>query len=730
MGQDIAHGHLYLRETERLLVFGSDKTELRFAADSGELDSVYWNGVRIADSALQEELFMDIGGVMESSIDTEHKNDKYPSIRCANSLRLGIKGIMLGYKAKKPMDGLELSIDVQQGDFVIRKIYHLSSESAVSRRFEVTYNGEAETSLQYLYVTTLGIAAQENGLAVVEAPLHSFPEGLRLAGAADHTLDFQCSPYIFSNNAILLHNEANTWTMTIWSGNLRQQMNEIHFSHWANQCAVVQKFHVNAFMKRGDCICTGDSRFQLAEAPWEVCLTELTLWHERNGQRCKPTNAELLKKTVMLETQIGPVEFPPSVKHEAYSNVDQLIESLPEIRATGFNTLCLMPGFPYPGYTIFDLKQPEIQHNTAGRLKELVDKAHELGMKVVLDIVMHGCQDKEIADWNTARYSIRKAFFSNWQQHEPVVSPLREEHPEWFIYQDNGEIFRKYTWLFDLAHPGFQQYFAEALQLSVARYGVDGFRFDAPYWAEAPNRREGLPYLPSKALTYGVWELFCKARKMVDPMKPDLIWLNEWEGMMWRDVTDIAYSYSSYYKWEKMFYEEISGVHMQRFYEIRKKAMPEHALFVNFSDNHDTWFLGEKGLFSYDKFTPAYSRIMLVMNLFAEGAFMSYAGFEEREKEFFRKVLHIRNSQEIFSKGRCDYGRVTCEHEHVFSICWEYEEQLFIICSNVSAECLTGGLRIKPAHDRKFINHLQDEGERGLNQISFAPFEVKILQAI
>ncbi|MDF2925162.1 MAG: Alpha amylase [Paenibacillaceae bacterium] len=721
------HGGLYLRKTINRLYFGSSRVKLQFSVSSGQLLSVYWNGMLIADSKLQEEVTLETGGQMESNINLTEKNYKYPSMVCVNSSRVGEPGEMLAYRLKRLMDGLELSIDVRCGDFTIRKFYLLSSQSVITRRFEITYNGIERTSLQYLHLSTMGIMFRENGLAVVEAPLYNLPGSLRLTDQADHSKDFQCSPYMLSSNSILLHNEENTLTMSVWSGNIREQFNELVFAHWNGCCAITQKFHINAYMEPGECICTGDSRLQLTSAPWEDCLKELSCWHEHNGQRCKPTHARLLKETLILETEIGIVEFPEGVKHDSFADVDALIDGLTGIRESGFNTLLLMPAFPYPGYTIYDLHQPEIQYNTRGRLRELVERAHGLGLRVILDVVLHGCVDREIARWNMEHYSIRQAFFSSWQNQGPEVSPLRVQHPDWFIREDNGQIFRKYTWLFDLAHPGFQDYLVSALQLYVEAYGVDGFRFDAPQWAGAPNRSPELPYLPSKGLSFGTWELFHKARKAVDPLKRELIWLNEWEGLMWRDVTDLAYSYSSYFKWDVLHRERITGRLMQRFYDVRSKALPEQALYVHFSDNHDTWFMGEKGLFSYNKHPLGYTRIMLAASLFAEGAFMSYAGFEKGDEAFFRQVLHIRASLDLFSRGTCDYGRVQGVSEHLFCIYWEYAGQAAIICANVSEKSLVSGLETERSIPGSFTNLLHEEGVVQPDRILFQPYEIKIL---
>lgn len=721
------YGKIFSNETEDVITFGNDDFELKFSKHSGALTAIYWQGVLISDNKFMDELSMDISGRMQSSIKLNDKNDRYPSMICVDSIKIEDAAKYLGHVLKRPMDGIELSIDVECQNFVIRKIYHISTGSLLTRKVEITYNGEEETSIQYLYLSTLGIPFKTTGLSMVETPIYSFPNSLNCEDKADNDCDFKYGPCMSGNDSILLHNKENNFTMTVWSGNIREQLNEIMFSNHHDCCFVIQKFHINAFVKKGDCICTADSRLLISNKKWEDSIVDLRYWREANGQRCKATNIELLKKTVMLEVEIGKVDFSDDVQHGDYKDVEMLINDLPNIKEMGFNTICIMPAFPFPGYTIYDLQQPEIQHNTQGRLKELVEKAHKLDVKIVLDTLLHGCVDKEIAKWNVERFSIRERFFKSWLTKGYDISPIRENHPDWFLYEDSGEMFKKYTWMFDIANQEFQDYVCQALKIYVEEYDVDGFRFDAPHWASAPNRRKDLDHLPSKSLTYGIWELFYKARQIIDPIKKDIIWLNECDGIMWRDVTDIAYAYSSYFKWDDMFRDNIKGYKMQQFYDIRKKSMPDNSLYINFSDNHDTWFMDEKGLYSYDKYNIAYSKIMLAMSLFAEGAFMSYAGFEKCYEDFFKRLLYIRNSYDIFGSGTCNYDKAICENENVFCIYWEYNNQIFIICSNISNEKFNSRINIQNLNTCDFENLLDRKKAENINDISFDPYEIKIM---
>ena len=70
--------------------------------------------------------------------------------------------------------------------------------------------------------------------------------------------------------------------------------------------------------------------------------------------------------------------------HQVYDTLADLTRDLPRLRDVGYNCVQLMPSFPFPGYTVYDLHRPEMQHSLGADLKPFVERAHALGMKVML----------------------------------------------------------------------------------------------------------------------------------------------------------------------------------------------------------------------------------------------------------------------------------------------------------------------------------------------------------
>ena len=92
--------------------------------------------------------------------------------------------------------------------------------------------------------------------------------------------------------------------------------------------------------------------------------------------------------------------------------------------------------------------------------KSMIDEAHNLGIKIFLDVISHGVlQD----------------------------SPLAKEHPEWF---EGGSWGMKD---FNYEHPEFREWWIENWTNYVLEYGVDGFRIDldicdSSVWDEITRR--------------------------------------------------------------------------------------------------------------------------------------------------------------------------------------------------------------------------------------------------
>ena len=167
---------------------------------------------------------------------------------------------------------------------------------------------------------------------------------------------------------------------------------------------------------------------------------------------------------------------------------------LERIRALGVDVIWFMPIHPIGKlnkkgslgcpYSIQDYRGVNPEYGTRQDFKRLIEKAHALGLKVMIDVVY------------------------NHTAHDSV---LVKEHPEYFHQDAEGKpVTTVPDWsdVIDLKHPhpGLTEYLVETLK-GWAEFGVDGFRCDVA------------SLVPQ--------EFWATARREVARVKPGVIWLAE-----------------------------------------------------------------------------------------------------------------------------------------------------------------------------------------------------------
>ncbi len=157
--------------------------------------------------------------------------------------------------------------------------------------------------------------------------------------------------------------------------------------------------------------------------------------------------------------------------------LDGISDRLTEIKDLGVDVLWIMP-INEPGvlksvnspYCIKDFKKVNPDYGTLQDLKDLVSKAHGMGMKVILDWI---------------------ANHTSWD-HAWIT-----EHKDWYVVGGNGEIISPpgFNWT-DVAELNYNNKDMRAAMTDAMAYwmkeaGVDGYRFDhvdgvpTDYWEEA-----------------------------------------------------------------------------------------------------------------------------------------------------------------------------------------------------------------------------------------------------
>lgn len=346
-----------------------------------------------------------------------------------------------------------------------------------------------------------------------------------------------------------------------------------------------------------------------------IPLTIMSLWLSGCGEQASTTS----EQTQMSKYQPTPyveIEHPQWSKNATIYEVNvrqytpegtfnAFTEHLPRLKEMGVDILWLMPIHPIGEknrkgekgsyYAVKDYMAVNPEFGTMDDLKALVDKAHSMGMYVILDWV---------------------ANHSAWD------NPLTETNPEWYTKDHNGN-FQPTPWWdwsdiidFDFENPEMREYMTDALKFWVKEANIDGYRADVA------------GFIPTD-----FWD---NVRSELDEIKP-VFMLAEWDSRdLHKKAFDMSYAWKLHDTLEDIYkgHKDASGVY--HYFAHSLNAWPDNAIKMNFVDNHDknSW---EESMF--ERFGP-YLEASIVLTVTAEGMPLLYSGQEaglDRPLGFFDK---------------------------------------------------------------------------------------------
>ena len=225
-------------------------------------------------------------------------------------------------------------------------------------------------------------------------------------------------------------------------------------------------------------------------------------------------------------------------------DVEGIRSRLPYLKALGINAIWITPWYPSPqkdhGYDVADYMDIEPDYGTLEHAQELINEAHGLGIKFIVDIVPNHSSDQHVwfqealrsAPGSAARdrYMFRDGKGENGElppnDWEAVFGGSAWQR----IVEADGQLGQWYLHLFAESQPDFnwenkevREHFEDILRFWLDR-GVDGFRIDV---AHGMVKEPGLPdvkadskMLDKDARPYwdqpGVHEIYREWRKIFD----------------------------------------------------------------------------------------------------------------------------------------------------------------------------------------------------------------------
>lgn len=391
-------------------------------------------------------------------------------------------------------------------------------------------------------------------------------------------------------------------------------------------------------------------------------------WMRLGGHTAPANPPAWIGAASIFEAQIGFSVFYPGHRYAPYPDVADLTADLDRIAALGFNVIQLMPRQPYPSYNVHDYWDIATSFGDVAQMKTLVAECHRRGMRIILDVLLHGVLDQEsittaadgvrngpyahlvgsatsdsfasgVGEWSNyliawSRHIID--FEPYWKGGSPPVSPLIAQHPDWFFRDSNGNVAGIYTKAFDARNPEWQAYFTEAMRFLLTELGIDGFRFDAPTYNDFPNWAEWARHRAGMSVLACV-PLFEQLRPALKALQPDALMYTEPSGLLLRRSMDLNYNYDEQWLVTAMLRPgdaKAWGVRnargMARWVQDRDAFLPRGAMTAHHIDSHDTfWWPSWGSKWRREQFSLDEVKLLSLIFMSLPGPYMMFIGGEE-----------------------------------------------------------------------------------------------------
>lgn len=279
-------------------------------------------------------------------------------------------------------------------------------------------------------------------------------------------------------------------------------------------------------------------------------------------------------------------------------------EHLPRLKELGVDILWLMPIHPIGElnrkgtlgsyYSIKDYKAVNPEFGTFDDFKALVDKAHELGMKVILDWVAN-----------------HTAWDNSWVTNNPA----------WYAKDSVGNMIAPYDWTdvvqLDYNNMEMRAAMTDALEFWVKEANIDGYRCDV-----------------AGMVPVDFWE---NARISLDKIKP-VYMLAEDEDVkaLLNNAFNSNYGWSFHHIMNSIAKGELNATDAKAYFEKADTLYPLGSYPMHFTSNHDenSWNGTE-----YERMEQA-AKTFAALTFLIEGMPLIYTGQEaalNKRLEFFEK---------------------------------------------------------------------------------------------
>ncbi|KPV51436.1 hypothetical protein SE17_21170, partial [Kouleothrix aurantiaca] len=416
---------------------------------------------------------------------------------------------------------------------------------------------------------------------------------------------------------------------------------------------------LNEVLEADECTVAGTQWLLLLREPWHAALSAVRRTWALCGLRPLEQPAAWLRDAAIYETH-------PAL----WGGFGGLLAQLPRLRALGLNTLCLLPIWDFANlsgslwdgnwegsgdlYALCDFEQIDPTLGPPGDLRALVDAAHDLGMRVLLDLPLEGCA----AD-----------------------APLVGQHAEWFCYDSTGQVAQlgQRTGIapFDWEQAGLRAYMLEWALGQLQSYALDGFCILMPRVVTPPHPG-ARPALPN--LRMGALDLIEQLRNGMLSLRSDAVLIGALAGPLYESLHDGAMHEVAHHMFIQLGLGQITPVELGAWLEDAALSLPRSATPICFTEYYRTRLVSPLA----DGLRGSRLSRMLMAGMVLCG-FAPLVGHDQDEVDgaFIGTLLRARADFAALRHARAVYNALPCSSAQVFAVWRSGEHEQLIGLLNV-----------------------------------------------
>lgn len=404
-------------------------------------------------------------------------------------------------------------------------------------------------------------------------------------------------------------------------------------------------------------------------------------------------------------------------------DINSATERLDDLKQLGVTIVWLLPIHPIgqamkkgtigSPYSIQDYYALNSAYGTKEDFKNFVARAHQLGLKVIIDAVVNH------TSWDNTL--MKEPEFYQHDQHNRIIPPL----PEW-----------KDVAALDYNNPSLRSYVIEMLKYWLREFDLDGFRFDA-----------------ASFVPLDFWE---QVRRELLHVKADILLLGEQDSP---EALVKAFDMDYDWKFEEVLVDVITNGapatnSLKSVLDNEKAMFPRGALHLRFSDNHDKKRaivrFGEKGALAASALIFTLDGVPLLYNGMEIGdttestdpalfeklpIFWKTAEIRPEFIHFYQQMIMLRKTYPALREGEIIW-LTNSDDARVVTFLRKTSCEEFLIAINFSNQPFLGEIGIEGT-TREYVN-LTPAANRSLTppsqfnhrQISLKPWEYVVYKAV